>query len=172
VDWPRLWLTLAMVALCVVFAGLLLLGWRNRARRQSEFGAPPAEPADPGADLAAPLTGVYVSTTKSGQWQNRIVVHSVGRRAAATVELHAAGVLIDRIAETPLWIPRSALVAVGTAPGVAGKVMALPDGILVLTWRWDGVTVDSGFRADDPDAQADWIHAATALLSPQSGATA
>ncbi len=171
-GWPRLWLTLALVALCVLLGALLYLGWSRRGRRQAGYPELPTVPDDPGAELAPPLTGVYVSTTVSGRWQDRIVARTLGRRAKATVALYADGVLIDRIGETALWIPRAALVAVGTTPGVAGKVMGLADGILLLTWTWGDAAVDSGVRADDPDRQADWIAASAALLTTRPGATA
>ena len=96
-DWPRFWLTLAMVALCVGLGALLYLGWRRRGSRQSGFPALPAVPETSGEPLAPPLTGIYVSTTASGRWQDRIVVQTVGRRAKATLELHADGILIDRV---------------------------------------------------------------------------
>lgn len=170
-DWPRFWLTLAMVALCGVFGALLYLGWRRRGNRQAGFPALPAVPAVLGEPLAPPLTGIYVSTTASGRWQERIVVRTVGRRAKATLELHAGGILVDRVAESPLWIPQADLLAVGTTPGVAGKVMGLADGILLITWRWGDTDVDTGLRTDDPDAQVDWIAATERLLRTTPGAT-
>ncbi|MEO5833409.1 MAG: transporter [Nakamurella sp.] len=171
-DWPRFWLTLALVALCGVLGALLYLGWSRRGRRQSGYPELPAVPDVLGTELAPPLTGIYVSTTVSGHWQDRIVTQTVGRRAKATVELHEDGILIDRIGETALWIPRTAVAAVGTAPGVAGKVMGLADGILLITWAWGDTEVDSGIRADDPDAQVDWITATAALFRTTPGATA
>ena len=171
-DWPRLWLTLAMVALCGVLGALLYLGWHRRGKRQTGFPPLPAVPATFGEPLAPPLTGIYVSTTASGRWQERIVTQTVGRRAKATLELHADGILVDRVAESALWIPQADLVAVGTAPGVAGKVMGLADGILLITWRWGDTDVDTGVRTDDPDAQVDWIAAAARLFRTTPGATA
>jgi hypothetical protein len=171
VDWPRFWLTLAMVALCGGLFALLYLGWRRRGARQSGFPALPAVPDRLGAELAPPLAGVYVSTTVAGQWQDRIVVQTVGRRAKATLHLHADGILVDRTAESALWIPRDDVIAVGTAPGVAGKVMGLADGILLITWRWGNSDVDTGVRCDDPDAQVDWIAAAADLFRTAPGAT-
>ena len=170
-DWPRFWLTLLMVAVCVGAAALLLLGWRRRGRRQSDFPALPVAPVTDGELLAPPLTGVYVSTTVSGRWQERIVVQTVGRRAKATLELRTDGILVDRVGESALWIPQDDLLAVGTVPGVAGKVMGLADGILLITWRWGATEVDTGVRADDPDAQVDWIAAAARLFRTTPGAT-
>ncbi len=168
-DWPRLWLTLAMVGLAVGIGVLLRIGWKHRATRQSGFGVLPAAPVVPGDQLAPALGGIYVSTTSSGQWQDRIVVHGIGRRAKATAQLFESGVLIDRVAEDPIWIPRDAMVSVSTAPGVAGKVMGLPDGILLITWTWSNKPVDSGFHADDAVAQAAWIDAAARVLTPKPG---
>ncbi len=170
VDWPRLGLTLGLLALCVLLAYLLLVGWRSRARRQGEFPAPPPAPAAPGSELVA-LDGLYVATTYRGDWQDRIVVHTVGRRARATARLFTTGVLIDRIGETPLWIPRAALLDVGNSSRIAGKVTGLSDGILLIAWNWDGKPVDTGFQAEDPALQAYWIGRATELFTPQSGVT-
>ena len=124
----------------------------------------PMVPTDMGVELAEPLTGLYVSTTKAGSWQDRVVARGLGRRAAATVGLTAAGVLIDRVGESSIFIPIDDLEAVGTAPGIAGKVMAMPDGILVLTWDLGGTRLDSGLRIEDLEAQADWIERAAQLI--------
>ena len=58
----------------------------------------------------------------------------------------------------------------GTAPGIAGKVMGLPNGVLIISWRLGDVELDSGFRADDPALQAAWIDAAAALIGSARGA--
>ena len=171
-EWPRLWLTVGLAALCIAVAGLLYLGWKRRAGRQSGFVELPPVPVARGAELAPALDGVYVSTTSAGHWQDRIVVQTLGRRAKASTHLYAAGVLVDRVAESPIWIPKGALVSIGTAPGVAGKVMGLPDGILLITWNWGDTPVDTGVRATDPAAQARWITAAAELFTPHTGATA
>ena len=72
--------------------------------------------------------------------------------------------LIDRIDDDAIFLPAGSLTAVGTAPGIAGKVMGLPNGVLIVSWRLGDVELDSGFRADDPQLQADWIDAAGALI--------
>ncbi len=153
----RTLLTLMLVAIVLLAAYGLLVGWRHRAARQSDVAVLPAVPGSPGDDLTEPLAGLYVSTTRAGSWQDRIVAHGLGRRAAATLRLTAAGVLIDRVGETEIFIPIGDVQAVGTAPGIAGKVMAMPDGILVITWSLGGTSVDSGLRMEDLQAQAEWI---------------
>ena len=169
-EWARIWWTVGLAGLCVLAALLAWLGWRHRAARQSGFPPIPAPPADLGVPLAA-VTGVYVSTVTTARWQDRIVVHGAGRRARATVELHPSGVLVDRVAEEPIWIPRDGFHGVREEPGVAGKVIGVERGILLLTWRWGETLVDSGVRCDDDDAQVAFVRSVEALLTPQPGAT-
>ena len=162
----RFWLTLAVLAVCVLAGYGLLVGWRHRAQRQEGLPELPSVPADLGPELATALTGLYVSTTTAGNWQDRIVARGLGRRANGTTELTADGVLIDRIDDDPIFLPAGSLIEVGTAPGIAGKVMGLPHGVLIISWRLGDVELDSGFRADDPALQAAWIAAARALIAP------
>lgn len=160
-------LTILLVLVILLAAYGLLVGWRSRAARQADFPelpVPPVDPAGLGDELTAPISGLYVSTTAAGRWQDRIVARGLGRRAAATVHLHPSGILIDRVGESALFLPAAAVEAVGTAPGIAGKVMGMPDGILVLTWRLAGTRLDSGLRISDLEAQAQWLTAAERLF--------
>lgn len=165
----RTLLTVLLLAIALLAAYGLLVGWRHRAQRQSEIAQPLARPANLGGDVAEPLAGLYVSTTKSGSWQDRIVAHGLGRRAGATLRLGPAGIFIDRTGETGIFIPAADVEAIGTAPGIAGKVMGMPDGILVITWNLGGTRVDSGLRMEDLEAQAEWIDLARRLLRDESG---
>ena len=161
----RTLLTLGLVVLILLAAWGLFAGWRHRAQRQSDLPElPVAPPIGDGVDLTEPLTGLYVSTTRAGSWQDRVVARGLGRRAAATLRLTADGVHIERVGESEIFLPVRDLEAVGTAPGIAGKVMAMPDGILVLTWNLGGTRLDSGLRLDDLEAQAEWISVASQLI--------
>ena len=155
----RALLTLVLVVVILVAAYGLLVGWRHRAARQADFPELPQVPEDLANELVEPLSGLYVSTTRAGSWQDRVVARSLGRRAAATVHLYASGILVDRVGESPVFLPAAAVESVGTAPGIAGKVMGMPDGILVLTWALAGGSFDSGVRISDLQAQAQWIAA-------------
>ena len=159
----RVLLTVGVLALCALAFLALRSGWRHRLfRQQNSLGIAdlPAVPDDLGAELGKPLTGLYVSSTPAGRWQDRLVVHGLGRRARVSAHRHRAGVLLDRVGEAPIFIPADRLDAVGTAPGIAGKVMGMDQGILVLTWRLGVIAVDSGIRADDLGIQQQWLDTA------------
>ncbi len=55
------------------------------------------------------------------------------------------------------------------SPGIAGKVMAQADGILIIRWRLGSSELDSGLRADDRDSQAEFLVAAKDLLAGNPG---
>lgn len=159
----RVLLTIGVVAVCLLAFAAIRVGWRHRlARQDSTLSVPelPAVPVDLGVDLVTPLVGLYVSSTPAGEWQDRLVVHGLGRRARVTAHRHRAGVLLDRTGEEPIFIPADRLDGISTAPGIAGKVMGMAQGILVLTWRLGGIEVDSGIRADDLTVQQEWLDAA------------
>ncbi|QNK80853.1 transporter [Nakamurella sp. PAMC28650] len=160
----RFLLTVGLILVILLAAWGLRVGWKHRAQRQADIADLPPAPVDLGAELTEPLSGLYVSSTPTGSWQDRIVAHGLGRRAAATLHLSPLGVLIERVGESEIFIPVDDLVAVGTAPGIAGKVMGMPDGILVITWRLGGSSIDSGLRLEDLEDQAEWIAAAKRLL--------
>ena len=159
-----LW-TLGMVLVCVLAACGLWLGWKHRGRRQSGLPALPAVPNAPGDVITPALTGLYVSSTTAGNWQDRIVAHGLGVRAPAIVRLSEDGVLVDREGADPIFVPVKDLVEVTTAPGIAGKVMGQEDGILIIRWRLGDTELDSGIRADDRDEQAEFLVAAKNLLA-------
>ena len=169
----RALLTVVIVAIILLAMAGLLVGWRHRAARQErDLALPelPGVPDDLGADLAEPLPALYVSTTPHQRWQDRIVTRGLGRRAAATLRWTEAGILVDRVGEDPIFVPTASLVSVDTGPGIAGKVMGLPNGILIITWRVGELLLDSGFRADDLDVQDRWIQ--LAQTPPAKGASA
>ncbi len=169
----RLLLVLGLVLLLALLIYGLYAGWQHRAARQSGLAELPALPTDLGPDLVAPMTGLYVSTTTAGNWQDRVVARGLGRRAAGAARLSVEGVCIERDGETDIFIPAIDLVEVTTAPGIAGKVIGQADGIVIVRWLLGGVALDSGFRADDPDRQLDWIDAAAVLQAarPAAGET-
>ena len=162
----RLELGLLFIAVFLLAVAGFRLGWRNRAKRQADLPPLAAVPADlaEGAegDLATPLDGLYVGTTFATEWQNRVVVHTLGLRAEAEIRLTRAGVLIDRQGSSPVFIAAAALVDARLEPALAGKVVGR-GGLLVLRWQHGDSLLDTGLLAEDKTRYPDWIAAVTAL---------
>lgn len=160
----RLALTLAIIA----FFGLCLcgmwLGWRHKAHSQSTEIPPfPAAPDSLGELTLPEATGLYVSTTTAGHWQDRIVARGMGSRSKVTLRLHASGLQLDRVGAPGFWIPAEALAGVRRDKRIAGKVMGV-DNLLVITWKTGGVLLDTGIRGDDVEVYPQWIEAISAVV--------
>lgn len=152
-----------LVVICIVFLALLLLlmrwGWGNRIKRQAiVLPALPAVPADLGPSLLKPLTGLYVGTTFATSWQDRVAHSGLGRRAASTLTLHDAGLLIDREGDDPIFIPSVDITEARLLPALAGKVVGA-GGLLVISWQLGEHLLDTGLRADDKTAYPQWVRA-------------
>ncbi|MGH3519056.1 MAG: transporter [Haloechinothrix sp.] len=168
---------LTMLVLAVFLLAVLGMwrGWRRKAAEQSARYAPfpevPEHLADPehgfGAGPRDVATGIYVATTRSGHWQDRIVARGAGIRGPATLRRYTAGVVVDRHGAPSFFIPAESLLDAKTAKGMAGKVMGT-EGLLVITWRLGDVAVDTGFRGDDIADYPQWIHALLAM-TPDEG---
>lgn len=170
-QWgPRLLLTLATL----VILGLAVLGmwrgWRAREARQADVPAPAPPPGDLALDPAAAVPGLYVATTTAGDLLDRIVAHGLGARGRATLSVTDRGLLLDRVGESPLWIPREALRDVRLGSGQAQKAFEA-GGLILVQWQLGPREVETGFRADDAEQH---IATATALraLVPTAGGSA
>jgi hypothetical protein len=145
----------ALVVLAVAGLVAMLVGWRHRAgRTAAQVAAPPAVPDDDalGAPRGEAFEATYVSTTRSGDWLDRVTAHGLGVRSAATVQVHEAGVVLRRRGAPDVFVPRAALRAVSTSGGMAGKVVG-KEGLLVLTWQPDPADergLDTGLRLRHP----------------------
>lgn len=154
----RLLLTVAFVLVWALLVFLIFRSWRKRGERQREqVGALPVAPADKGALLLGPDTGLYVGSTLAPSWVNRVAVGDFGARAAGELTAYERGVLLARTGASDIWIPREALDSVRTDRKLAGKVMT-NDGLLVLRWTTvAGAQIDTGFRGDDKLMYAQWV---------------
>ena len=148
----------AVLAVVIAFViQLMMRGWRERARRQTELIG--ALPDMPGWTGSATITtrGVYVGCAMAPAWSERITAGDLGYRSKAVLSRYPAGILLQRIRAQPIWIPTEAISAIRTQRGVAGKVAAR-DGILAIRWRLpSGVKIDTGFRANNRDEYVTWL---------------
>ncbi len=150
-----------VAALAVLFALAVTgmsSGWCRRGRRQAWLPELPPVPAALGAELAAPLSGLYVGSTVATRWQDRIVARGLGARADSVATLTEAGALIRRQGAEPIFLPGDRLIDARLEPALAGKVVG-QGGLLVLRWRHGEHELDTGIRADDKRGYPAWITA-------------
>ncbi|MCH9788851.1 MAG: hypothetical protein K0U44_07930 [Actinomycetia bacterium] len=144
-EWPA---RLASVALV---AGLIALalwgmrrGWQGRVARHASM----AEPSAFDASGSSGVPGLYLGTSISGDWLDRVAVHELGVRSRASFHLVDGGVGIRRDGARSFLIPASAVSGVRTDRGVAGTVRG-KDSVIVVTWMLGDDVLDTGIRADD-----------------------
>jgi hypothetical protein len=77
---------------------------------------------------------------------DRIVVHELGVRSNADLDVNPAGLIFHRQGATDVFIPAGRLTGVRTDRGIAGKVTAEASGLVVVSWNHDGHELDTGFR--------------------------
>ncbi len=167
---PRLALTAAVLGVIALAVWGMLRGWRARQARQADIPTPPpVPPTEVLADGSEPgVAGQYVATTTSGDLLDRIVVHGLGHRGRAVLRAGEQGVLIQRVGEVDLWIPRPDLRAVRLGSGQAQKAFEA-GGLILITWQLGARMVDTGFRADDPDLHITTAEALSALVPTPRG---
>jgi hypothetical protein len=148
-NWP---LRIALVGIVVAVIGLVIWamwrGWQNRLHRQGDIPAPAAVGEGPWQGRSA---GLFLGSSRHGDWLDRIIVADLGIPSRADVMWGPQGVWCERVGARSVFIPRADIVSVRRDRGVAGMVRE-KDGVLVLTWRLGQTLIDTGFRADDPDA--------------------
>ncbi|MCS6710546.1 hypothetical protein JSY14_00365 [Brachybacterium sp. EF45031] len=172
---------LLLILLFAALVGLMALGWHARGRSQA-FLPPPAPDEDltevAGGVAVGPFPGVYVSTVLAGQPFERVVAHGLGSRSPVVVTRGVDGSWrLQRTGAPSFTIPGDRVQQVGTAPGMAGKVVG-GDGLLVIRWTHgpDDTALDTGLRLDDPAHRALLVdtsdrHDPTVPTAPAPGAT-
>lgn len=167
------WLSVTvLVVLGVALLTGMAFGWRRLTRGPSAVPPPGPVPGDDalGAPRTAAFDATYVSTTRAGDWLDRVGAHGLGVRSAATVQVFDAGVVLRRRGAPDVFVPRAALRAVGTSGGMAGKVVG-GEGLLVLTWdpapaapSQDHRGLDTGLRLRHPRERDELRTAAQELI--------
>lgn len=164
-----LWLSVVLLAGVAVLALWgMWRGWQARGLRTADLvPVLPQVPTAPGAPLTDEVEAVYVSSTRAGDWLERVVAHELGVRSPARVRVHADGVLVARTGARDVWVPADRLHAVGTTSGQAGKFVGR-DELVVLTWVPDttsGTAIDTALHVRHDEARPALLAAARTLVA-------
>jgi hypothetical protein len=146
-----------LVVVIAVLIQLMMRGWHRRGQRQAELIGDLPDVPDAVGSATTTIRGLYVGSTLSPAWNERITAGDLGYRSKAVLTRFPEGILLERIRAKPIWIPQEEITAVRTERGVAGKVAAR-NGILAIRWRLpSGVEIDTGFRADNRGEYSGWL---------------
>lgn len=163
-NWPaRVVLTVVVLALIGLAVWGMARGWRARAARQSDVPPPTVTPEWFSADTLPPVPGVYLASTRAGDWLDRVVVHGLGVRSRARLSVGTAGLVLERDGAADVYVPAADLRGVRLDRGIAGAVYER-GGLVVLTWDLGPTTLDTGFRADRTDDHVAVVAAVRALV--------
>ena len=157
--------TLLTLAAVIGLYLLMLKGWRGRQRRQSDLPPPPPAPAVRGEVLVPAVPGVFVGTTFTDDWLDRVAVHDLAHRASGWVVVAADGVHVERDGLSDLYLPYDLISAAAPGDALAGKIVG-KDGLLLVDWRLGSRRVTSAFRAEDHGQHARLAAAITSQLTP------
>ena len=156
-----------LMLLAVAGLGLLMLkGWRSRQRRQTDLPAPPEPPREQGDPLLPAAAGLFVGTTFTGDWLDRVAVHDLGHRSAGWLVVATDGVHVEREGLPDLYLPYDRLEAATLGTALAGKVVGT-DGLLLLQWELGGRSLTSGFRAEEHELHRVLAERITSLLDKE-----
>jgi hypothetical protein len=144
----RILLTGAMFVLVGLLYLLMLRGWRSRQRRQVDLPAPPRPPGLRGNPIGPATAGLFVGTTFSDDWLDRVAVHDLAHRASGWLVVATDGVHVEREGLPDLYLPFQSVDRAFLGDALAGKVVGR-DGLLLIDWRLGSRLLTSGFRADD-----------------------
>lgn len=134
----RFLLTLATFAVIGLCYWLMRRGWLRQQQLQSQITAPhPIGSSEP------KYRGIYASTTFAQQPLKRVVAHGLGSRTSVEVGIDDHQIDIYRRGSTSFSIPRSELVSISRASGIAGKFVG-DRSLTLLTWRLGDIEVDTG----------------------------
>ena len=170
---PWLVRSLLVGALVLLLVGALTLmrrAWRAKAARQLDIPPPRARGTVDSNWVYRPVDGRYLSSTRAGDWLDRIVVHSMGVPSNATMGVSPDGVWIERQGGRDIFIPDESLDEARLDRAISGKVYE-QGGVVVVTWRLGEVVIDTGFRAQAPERHEELVAAINAVVcDPQTSA--
>jgi hypothetical protein len=131
----------------------------------------PEPPTTCGATTCGPVSGRYVSSTTATHWLDCVTEHGLGVSGAATLVVRTDGVLIERVDQPDVYLPRNVLRTVRLDAAIGGSVYEA-DGVVVLTWQAGARLIDTGFRAVPPEEHPAIVAAVRSLTASAVGGVA
>jgi hypothetical protein len=153
-----------IVVLLLAAAGMYA-GWRRRNRRDASAGGGyESSASQQTAAVLAEAETFYVASTLRGNHLERLALPGLKFRGRARLTVMADGVTIAIHGEHPVFVPTSAVSAIGAATTAIDRAVE-KDGLLRLSWTTSGgVSADSFLRVVDPADRAPVIGAIESLL--------
>lgn len=158
----RIALTLAVIGVWLLGVLAMWRGWRARARR-TQLADLPALPDLPGADVIAPLVGIYLGTTYAGQWLERITSSGLGERSSGWLRVLPTGIVLRRPSYDDVFVPAEALLSARVDTAHAGRFIG-PQGVVVIGWRHDDRLLETGFHGEYRSRHAEVVAAVSELI--------
>lgn len=156
-----------VVVLLLGIITIMVLGWRGRVKRQSQFDVPAADA--PGTELTS-ATGLYVATTLADTPLERVTVPGLAFRGRATVTVSTGGVEVAVNGERPVFVNATAIRSVGTSTWTIDRVVE-SGGMVRLDWTLgkagEPVDVETYFRPETTADRDRLIEAISALAPNQ-----
>lgn len=142
---------LVFAALALALLGLMLWGWRRRARRDAAVTAPLGELR---GELRGRFGGLYVATTRHDAPLDRLNVRHLAYRSRVRVTVTAEGVALDMPGAPTVFVDAARIAGAGRATWTIDRVVER-DGLVLLAWTADDGTVcDTYLRLQDGDPDA------------------
>jgi hypothetical protein len=161
-NWPlRILLVGVVIAVIVLVVWAMWRGWKHRGSRQADIPPPNSPGTGP---FRQRVDGLFLGTSRAGDWLDRIVVHGLGVPSRGQCLVASAGIAFERVGAPDFMIPATALTAVRMDRGVAGMVRER-NSVLVLTWQLGSAQLECGFRPDDGDQGAALLDTCMAMVS-------
>jgi hypothetical protein len=163
--------TLVVIAVLLLAFLAMYAGWRRRNRRDVTAGGGYEAPvSQPQAAVLAEAETFYVASTRGGNHLERLALPGLKFRGRARLTVTNDGVTIAIHGEQPVFVPKSAVTAIGAATTAIDRAVE-KDGLLRLSWTTSGgVSADSFLRVVDPADRAPVIGAIESLLPAHSQA--
>lgn len=130
----------AMVALVLLIALLVSIGYRRKRLLETSEIAAPQEAIDCNGSNC-----LYVSTVFSDSPLKRMLAHGMGPRGRATVAITNEGVSVCRKGERSFLIPRSAVIGVEKSTATIDRAVE-PGGLTSVAWNHDGKLLVTNLR--------------------------